>query len=260
MSSLTTQLIKDRIVSPERLSELRNRCFTDKKPIQDMLIDTGYLSEEEVFNTAKKVFLGKTVDLDQVSIDPEVVKLVPFEKAVYYGIFPVQKEKDFLVLAMSDPTDITVREDISFITDLNIKPLLCRKSQISKYIKQYYNAPDSVQEILKTTISDTHIELIPDERLSNEEIIDMARSSADDTSFIRLVNKVIQDAVERRASDIHIEPQEKIVDVRYRIDGYLTSIIKIPRELHPRLAARIKILGKLDIAEQKKVQEGRVKI
>jgi type IV pilus assembly protein PilB len=260
MSSLTTQLIKDRLVTPERLAELRQRCFVEKKPIQDLLVDTGYLKEEEVFDTAKKVFIGKTVDLDQIKVDSELTKLVPFEKATYFGVFPVQKENDDLILAMSDPTDITVREDIGFLTDLHIKPLLCKKNQITRYIKKHYNAPDSVQEILKTTISDTHVELIPDERLSNEEIIDLAKNNPDDTSFIRLVNKVIQDAVVRRASDIHIEPHEKVIDVRYRIDGYLTSVIKIPRELHPRLAARIKILGKLDIAEQKKVQEGRIKI
>lgn len=260
MSSLTTQLIKDRLVTPERLQELRNRCFSEKKPIQDLLVDTGCIKEDDLFLTAKKVFPGEAIDLEKFPIEVDVSKLVPIEKAVYYGVFPLKKEKDTLVLAMSDPSDLIAREDISFITDLNIAPLLATKSQISKFIKKSYNAPDSVQEILKSTISDTHIELIADERLSSEEIIDLAKSNPDDTSFIRLVNKIIHDAIERRASDIHIEPQEKIIDVRYRIDGYLTSVIKIPREFHARLAARIKILGKLDIAEQRKVQEGRIKL
>src|ERR1041385_9581737 len=114
MSSLTTQLIKDRLVTPERLSELRNRCFIEKKPLQDLLVDTGYLKEDEVFETAKKIFAGKTIDLDQITIDLELTKLIPIEKAVYYGIFPVRKEEDALVLAMSDPTDIKVRDDIGF--------------------------------------------------------------------------------------------------------------------------------------------------
>jgi type IV pilus assembly protein PilB len=260
MSSLTTQLIKDKLVTPERLHELRQRCYSEKKPIQDLLVETGCVKEEDLFKTAQKVFRGDVVDLEKATLNADLTKLVPIEKAIYYGVFPVKKENDSLILAMSDPSDFNAQDDISFVTDLNVKSLLCTKSQISKFIKQCYNATDSVQEILKHTISDTHVELIADERLSKEEIIDMAKSNPDDTSFVRLVNKVIHDAVERRASDIHIEPQEKVVDVRYRIDGYLTSVIKIPRDLHPRLAARIKILGKLDIAEQKKVQEGRIKI
>jgi type II secretory ATPase GspE/PulE/Tfp pilus assembly ATPase PilB-like protein len=119
---------------------------------------------------------------------------------------------------------------------------------------------DTVHEILKTTIGDTPIQLVSDERLSHDEIIDLAKSNPDEVSLIRLVNKILHDAIERRASDIHIEPQAEVTDVRYRIDGYLTSVIKIPRELHLRLTARIKILGKLDIAEQRSVQEGRIKV
>jgi type IV pilus assembly protein PilB len=260
MSNLTVRLIKEKIVTKDQLLAIRQKCNTEKRPVQDLLIEAGYLKEESLFEFAQKVFSDGLVDLDQIVIDRELIKLIPIEKVNYYGVFPVQKEKDILVLAMSDPSDVMVRDNLNFITDLTIKPLLCKVSQIRKYIKKYYRSQDTVHEILKTTISDTPTQLISDERLSNDEIIDLAKANPDEVSFIRLVNKIIHDAIERRASDIHIEPQAEVTDVRYRIDGYLTSVIKVPRELHPRLTARIKILGKLDIAEQKKVQEGRIKV
>lgn len=260
MSTLLAALIKKNLVTAEQLLAARKKQSGLPRPVQDLLIEAGHLSEEDLFAAARNAFPRPVIDLEQAAIDPELVRLIPRQKAMGHGIFPVMKEKDILVLAMSDPSDIMARDEIGFMTGLTVRPLLCKKSQIAKYIKKYYQAAESVHEILKDTIDDVQRIAAPDERAASEETVDLVKFEADNSSFVRFVNKIISDAVAGRASDIHIEPQEKTVDVRYRIDGHLKNIIRVPRDLQPRLTARIKILAKLDIAEQRKVQEGRIKI
>ncbi len=258
MSSVIAQLMRKHLMTPEQLQSIREKCSLVKKSVQDISVEMGIVREEDLFDAALQISGSPTVDLDQSRIDSALIKLVPFAMARGHGIFPVQRDEDTLTVAMSDPSNVVVRDELRFVTDLEIKPVLCRKNQISEYIKKFYH-PDTVQQILKNTLEDSPLEQIEREPLSSEEIVDLALLSSDNSSFIKLVHKIICDAVEGRASDVHIEPQEKNVEVRYRIDGYLKSVIKIPRNLHPRLAARIKILAQLDIAEQRKIQEGRIK-
>jgi type IV pilus assembly protein PilB len=237
-----------------------NERVVSKRSLQDRLIMEGHLQDEVLFQVARDLFRGAEIDLDEIPVGPHLVDLIPLERALYHGVLPVRKEADVLALAMSDPTDILAQDEIRFMTNMSVKPVLCRQGQIAEYINKYYEAENTVQEILKNTLDDAQIKEVAEGSAIGDEAVDLAQLRGDNSSFVRFVNKIIYDAVEARASDIHIEPQGENVQVRYRIDGYLKSIIKVPRDLQHRLAARIKLLAKLDIAEQRKAQDGRIKI
>ena len=259
MSKIISRLLMKNLITRETLLEMKKNCLVAKKPVQDLLIESGAIQEDAFLAAAREAGQFTVLDLSQIPVDPELLKLIPCDRAKYYGAFPVKKDHDSLVIAMSDPSDIVACDELRFLTDMNIKPVLSKKSQITECINTHYRLEHPVQEMLQNTLDDARVELTHEHALAKEEIADLANVSADDNSLVRLVNKLICDAVEGRASDIHIEPQEKIVEIRYRIDGYLKSVIKIPRELHARLTTRIKIMAKLDIAERRTAQDGRIK-
>ena len=257
MSAIITALLKKNLITPDQLTVAQVRHESAQKPVSDLIIDMGYLKEEDYFTVAREAFPRGMVNLDDVIIDTQIIQLIPLKQVLHYGVFPVMKGKEVLVLAMSDPSNTLDTEELQFITGMAIKPLLCKKSQIAQYIKKYYEPVENVHTILKSAMGETQSQ--PALEQTQEEVVDFAQMQNEDASLIKLVNKIIHDAIEARASDIHIEPQDKNVRIRYRIDGYLKNIIEIPRDLQKRIAARIKILSKMNIAEQRGVQEGRIK-
>lgn len=260
MSIILSELIKKNIISAQHLKEAREQRLAVGKSVQEVLIQLGHLQEADLFETARAIHSGIVLNLQGKAIPAQMIKTIRKEDALRYAILPLEKEDNTLKVAMSDPSDILARDEVGFMTGFEIKPVLVSHAELSEYIQKYYFSKDSVEEMLQHTIDDDHVTAISDEELSSDEIADIVMAKADTSSFIRLVNRLLCDAVEARASDIHIEPRDRSVEVRYRVDGYLRTIIKIPRQLHPRLAARIKILARLDIAEQRKVQEGRIKV
>lgn len=261
MSLVFAELIKRNILNASIVSEAREQRKISGKSVQDILIASGQLNEAELLEVAQGHSRAEKLDLTNKKVDIKTLQVIRGEDALRYGVLPVEKQGSILLAAMSDPSDILARDEIAFMTSMSVQPVLVAHSQLSQAIQKYYFAPDSVHEILRDTMDDAPVELICDERMTSEEIADEASSqAADNSSFIKLVNRLLSDAVEARASDIHIEPRDRTVEVRYRVDGYLRTVIKIPKPLHPRLVARIKILSKLDIAEQRKVQEGRIKV
>ena len=260
MSTILMNLMKRGMVTSDQFSAVKKERPMAEKSVQELLILAGHLKGEDLFEIAKEFFPVPVIDLDQIPIDPQVISLIPLERARYHGVLPVRKEGDSLLVAMSDPSDIIARDEIGFLSGMTVKPLLCLQGQISEYINTYYRTGHSVHEMLEDAVSGTQDGRIGAEQFLNEQAVDLAEYDDEDSSFVRLINKLISDAVEARASDIHIEPQGKAVEVRYRIDGYLKSIIKLPRDLQQRLAVRIKLLAKLDITEKRKAQDGRIKV
>ena len=261
MASVITELVKRKWLTRQQFNEAQIKRSMVKVSMQDVLVETGQLDDELLFKLAQKIVPYPVFDLTQVKLDTELVKLIPYERAVFHGVFPVYKEGESLVLAMSDPFDLVARDELCFHTHLDIKPVLSPRRQITDCIKKYYNAAYTVHDILKSAMEDIRTEpVFEKDKQNQDEIVDLALLEGELSTLVKFVNKLITDAIEMRASDIHIEPREQIVEVRYRIDGHLRNIIQIPPHLHQRLAARIKIMSKLDIAEQRKAQDGRFKI
>ena len=199
MSTVIAELIRRKLVTKEQLSLLREKTSTSQKPIQDLLVDLGCLKEDDLFSVARKTFHDQVADLDHIPVDPELIKLIPFERARFHGIFPAKKEKDILFMAMSDPSDVVARDEIQFLTNMNVRPILCKKGQISRYIDRYYRAESKAAELLKNTHEDVEIRLISEEKLTGKDIVELAKNDTDSFSMIRLVNKNIPAAVQGRA-------------------------------------------------------------
>ncbi len=215
-----------------------------KKPVHELLVDMGFLKEEDLLKTASRIYKMPLSDLGQETIDPEALRLLTREIAKRYGVFPVRREEDVLVLAMSNPQDLMAMEQVRMRTKLKVKPTLCTKSDINKAINKYYQTDDSIYDILKNVPDVAPFEIIREEE-NGEVVIDQSS---------------MKDALKARASEIHIKPEENQVKVRYRIGGDLRNIMEIPAQLQVELAARIKILAGMDVVEKRKPQDGRLKL
>ena len=259
MSALIDALINENLTTGQQLQDAKDKQLGAKKPLQELLVEMGFIKENDLLRVSSRIFNMPVFDLTKETIDTSVAKLLSYETAKKYGVFAVRKEQDTLILAMSDPQDIFALADIGLMSNMSIKPLLAAKSQISDLIEKHYQSDDALYDLFKNFAEDIKVEIVKED--AQDKDLSFNDGLADKKSpVVRLVNLILNDAAISRASDIHIEPQENFIDVRYRIDGELKNIMKIPRQLHSRLCARIKIMGQLDLAETRKPQDGRTKI
>lgn len=259
MSILLDALLEEKLITKEQLDDARDKQLGAKKPLHELLVDMGFLQEEKLIAVASKVFNLEVVHLDNEMIDATILNMLPYNHAKRFGIFPLRKEEGKLVVAMGDAQEILILDDVRLITGMDIKPVLSTKSDISRYIEKYYLLDDSTYDLMKNIVEDTKVELIQDIKPSEDQF-DVEFSSKERSPVIQLANLILGEAVKSRASDIHIEPFEEFTEVRYRIDGFLKNIMKLPKKLSNPLVARIKILSELDIAETRKPQDGRSKV
>jgi type IV pilus assembly protein PilB len=258
MTDLASVLVQEGFITTEQLQDAKNKQFGAKKPLQELLVEMGFISEEALHKVVSRVSNMPLMDPEEPT-DHSLLNLISFETARCYGVFPLRKEEGKLLLAMSNPADIMAIDDVKASAGIPVKPILATKSQIVKLIEENYHLSDMLYDLLKNSVIDTKISLIKEEA-GGTHILDIGLLKGESSSAVKLVNLMLGDAVKMRSTDIHIEPQEHFVSVRYRIDGELKSIMKVPSDLHPRLVARIKILAGLDIAETRMAQDGRVKI
>ncbi|HOE68413.1 MAG TPA: ATPase, T2SS/T4P/T4SS family, partial [Candidatus Omnitrophota bacterium] len=254
MSSLFDELIRERLISSEQLADAKMKQIGAKKPVHELLVDMGFLKEEDLLQTASRVYKMPLSDLGRETIDPEALHLLTHDIARRYGVFPVRREEDALVLAMSNPQDLMAMEQVRIRAKLKVKPTLCTKSDINKAINKYYQTDDSIYDILKNVPAVAPFEIIREEE-NGEVAIDQTSVKDEESPIVRLYNLIMRDALKARASDIHIEPEENQVKVRYRVDGDLRNIMEVPAKLQVELAARIKILAGMDVVEKRKPQD-----
>jgi type IV pilus assembly protein PilB len=252
-------LLEGNLITEKQLKDAKDKQIGAKKPIQELLVEMDFIKEEDLIKISSKVFDMPVLELRKEEIDSSATKLISYDVAKRYGVFPVRKEKDALLLAMSNPQDIIALDDIRIMTNMKIKPILSTKSDIANFIERYYQLDDTLYDLLKNIVDDTKIELVKEAK-AGQEVFEDETLKGNQSPVVRLTNLILGDAVKERSSDIHIEPQENFVEVRYRIDGDLKSIMKIPKDLHARLIACIKILAEMDIAETRKPQDGRARI
>ncbi|MDD3374146.1 MAG: ATPase, T2SS/T4P/T4SS family [Candidatus Omnitrophica bacterium] len=258
MSKLLDTLVEKGLVTREQIQDAKIKQVGAKKSISELLVDMNFIKEDDLINVASEVFGLPVCILAKEEIDQEALKKLPYEKAKRYGVFPVRIEDGKLLLAMCDAQDFVALEDIGAICGIGVKPILAKKTDITKHIEKYYLLDDVTYDLIKNMTEDIKVELIQKE--SEKEMFEDEYFSGKESPIVRLCNLIVSDAVKARASDVHVEPYEKVVEVRYRVDGYLKNIMKIPKRLHASLVVRIKILTELDIAETRKPQDGRSSI
>ena len=261
-SHLIKTLLQANLITQEKFTALLEAQKYSGKSIPELLVSMGFVEEKELIKALSEVFDIPAVNLEKESIDPAAIKMLPYEVAKRHSVFPLRKEKNYLILATANPQDIIILDDVRCLSGLQIKLALSPKSEIDKVIEKYYQPfQNSLNELFENIKEDAVIDKINEEEEAlTREAFDIREVNSNSSTVVKLVNLILSEGVKSRATDIHIEPQEKFVDVKYRIDGVLRSITKVQNNLLPNLMARIKILTDLDIAETRKPQDGRARI
>ncbi len=225
------------------------------------LVKLGFLDESQLVQALSQHFGVPSVALDGIRLDDSIIKIIPADVARKYTILPIAKQGAKVTIAMLDPTNVFAMDDIKFMTGYNVEPVVASEAALRAAIDRYYGSTHAIElkKVMEevTEAADASLEV-----LDEEEELDLAalESQAEEAPVVRLVNIVLTDAIKRGASDIHIEPYEKEYRVRYRIDGLLYEMMKPPLKLREAITSRVKILAKLDIAEKRLPQDGRIKI
>ncbi|OQP01378.1 type II secretion system protein GspE [Geobacillus sp. 44C] len=238
-------LVEAGLITEEQLEEaLREKAPGQK--LGDALLQRGYITEQQLIEVLEFQLGIPHVSLYRYPIDPKVTNLISKEFAKRHMVMPLKIEGERLLVAMADPMDFFVIDDLRLSTGFHIETAIASKDDILRAINKYYDIDESVEDFLQMAPA--------------TETVEEERITEDDSPIVRLVNQILQLAVEQRASDIHIDPQETKVLVRYRIDGILRTDRALPKHMQSMLTARIKILANMDITEHRIPQDGRIKM
>ncbi len=249
-------LLRNNRISLEQLRRAQQVQRKENLSLGAALAKLGYVSDEEVTEFLSRQYRVQAINLDRYEIEPEVIKLVPLEVCERHKVIPVQRAGATLIVAMADPSNLNAIDDIKFLTGYNVEPVVASEAQIKRALERFYAEPEIDYEEIMGDL-DEDVEYVSEE--AEPDAVDLERAS-EDAPVIRLVNAILLNAVKKRASDIHIEPYERSLRVRYRIDGVLHEEMKPPLKLKNAIASRIKIMSHLDIAERRLPQDGRIKL
>ncbi|MCC7415995.1 MAG: Flp pilus assembly complex ATPase component TadA, partial [Acidobacteria bacterium] len=279
-------LLKEKLITPEQLQQALNHQKTSGGKLGYNLVKMGFVKDEQVTALLSKQYGVPAISLAQFKIDPTIVKLVPPETARKYQIIPLSRNGSTLTIAMTDPTNVFAMDDIKFMTGYTVEPVVSSEVAITDAIEKYYpsgkagaagaggkagpggkagNTTSTLEmasrglEELQATLGGGTEDVEVLEELQEISADALARQG-EEAPVVRLVNVVLMSAIQKGASDIHIEPYEKELRVRYRIDGILYNIMNPPMKYRDAIVSRIKIMSKLDIAEKRLPQDGRIKI
>ena len=254
-------LSKAQLISQQQLEHALEEQQQSGGRLGEHLVRLGYVSEEDILDCLSQQYGVPSINLRHFEIDESIIRLIPADVARKYQFIPVSKTGATLTVAMADPTNVFAMDDITFITGYRVEPVVAAEEALREAIDRYYGTTHALE--LKKVMEDlSTVEEASLEVLDEEEDLDITdlEASADEAPVVRLVNLILTDALKRGASDIHVEPYEKSYRVRFRIDGVLYEIMNPPMKLKEAIASRLKILAKLDIAEKRLPQDGRIKI
>jgi type IV pilus assembly protein PilB len=279
-------LLKEKRITPEQLQQALNHQKANGGKLGFNLVKMGFVKDEDITSLLSKQYGVPSINLTQFEIDSAVVKLIPPETAHKYQIVPLSRAGATLTIAMTDPTNVFAMDDIKFMTGYNVEPVVASETAVLEAVQRYYptgapktgpgkgasspastamamtgpSALDMASKGLEElqALGDTgDVEVLQElEEISAETLA----KQGEEAPVVRLVNVVLMSAIQKGASDIHIEPYEKELRIRYRIDGILYNIMSPPMKFRDAISSRLKIMAKLDIAEKRLPQDGRIKI
>src|SRR5271155_1554431 len=263
-SRLGEILVKDSLISSDQLKQALEHQKKNGGRLGSCLVKLGLVSDEDITAVLSRQYGVPSINLKFYEVDPAVIKLVPQETAVRYQIVPLSRVGSTLTIAMTDPTNVFAMDDIKFMTGFNVEPVVASESAIGDAISRFYGAgsggtnQEEISNLMKDLVEDDQeLELAAEEAELDAASLEKA---AEEAPIIKLVNLILTDSVKRGASDIHIEPYETEMRVRFRIDGQLQKVMSPPMRLKDAITSRLKIMAKLDIAEKRLPQDGRIMI
>ena len=261
MAGIGELLVRENIINISQLQQAQENQRLNGGRLSKSLIEMGIVGEKKLASFLSKQYSVPSINLDEYEIPEEVIKLIPKEVCDKHTIIPVNRTGPSIIVAVADPSNIYALDDIKFLTGLNVEVVVAADTAIRRAIDTYYaEAAMDYDEVFDGfDEGDIDFEGYDDDDVGAGEVSDLARQS-EEAPVVRLVNLILVDAIKKGASDIHIEPYEKQMRVRYRIDGVLYEQMKPPKKLKAALISRVKIMSELDIAERRLPQDGRIKL
>jgi len=255
-SRLGTMLVKANIITQEQLDRALEEQRKSGGRLGTNLVKQGAVKEDDIAVFLSKQFGVPFVKLGELEVDQDVIRSVPMETAQKHLLVPIDRSGNTISVAMADPTNVAAIDDVKFMTGCNVEPVVASEAAIRAFIDRYYDSAMSLSDMMDE---------MGGEQMEVLEVADTfdakeAASEAEEAPVVKLVNVLLADAIKKGASDIHIEPYEKHLRVRLRIDGVLYEVMRPPMRLRTALTARLKIMSELDITEHRLPQDGRMKV
>ena len=244
-------LVKQGLLKAEQLAQAIEESKKSGNRVTSTILNLGFLKDDQILRAMEKHYGVPGLDVTKFKIEPAVTQLIPREICEKFLLIPVQKAGATLVVAFSDPSNIVVREDIRFLSKAKIQPVVATEAAISAAIDRFYSG-GNIRMLGMVDQSEDG---------DGASVVEVTESGGEENSpVVKFVNSILADSVRKRVSDIHFEPYERKFRVRFRIDGNLVEAAVPPPGLGPAIASRIKIMSKLDIAEKRRPQDGRLKL
>jgi type IV pilus assembly protein PilB len=251
-------LVREKLITPLQLQGAVEQQRKSGGRLGHHLTKLGYVQENELTAFLSQQYGVPSINLNDFDIDPDVLKLIPKEVVVRHQVIPVNRAGQNLIVAMADPSNIYAIDDVKFVTNLSIDVVVASEPAIAEAIEKYYTSNVSFEDVMMD-FADEEEEFELDDVDEDLNVLDLEKS-AGDAPVVKLVNLILLDAIRKNASDIHVEPYEKQLRIRYRIDGVLYEVMKPPVKLKHAITSRLKIMSRLDIAERRLPQDGRIKM
>ena len=253
-------LVKESLITQDQLQKALEFQRVNGGKLGSCLTKMGFITDDDITGVLSRQYGVPSINLKYYEIDPNVIRLIPQDTALRYQVVPLSRVGSVLTIAMTDPTNVFAMDDVKFMTGFNVEPVVASESAISDAISRCYGGANSNGEELSNLMRDLveeELELAPDDQEMDAEALEKA---AEEAPIIKLVNLILTDSVKRGASDIHIEPYETEMRVRFRVDGMLQTVMTPPLKVKDAMTSRMKIMAKLDIAEKRLPQDGRIMI
>lgn len=257
---LTELLINNKLITIDHLEQALKIQTAKGGKLSDILVEQKFVKESELIQSLSEGLGLPLIDLKRFKIDPELAKTIPVEVARHYQIIPIAKMGDTITLAMADPLNIFAIDHVQALTGFQINPIIASLADISQTIELSY--PDTAKGIIEDLVKEmttSSIELIKEEKETEPSDQELGRISHE-APVIKVVNMMLEESIKKGASDVLIEPFEKKLRIRFRVDGMLREQKAPPKNMHASIVSRIKVIAELDIAEHRLPQDGRFKV
>ena len=257
MSRIGELLVRERMLSLQQLQQAQDEAKRTGKRLGATLARLGYVDDQRLTQFVAKQYSLPSINLSEIEIDAAVLKLIPREICEKHQVIPIRRNGPTLVVAMADPSNIYAIDELKFLTQYNIEPVVASESALETALSRYYDkGPDLDQMVGELDVDDVDFAAMTDE---NVNVVDL-ENQAGEAPVVKLCNAILLSAIKKKASDIHVEPYEKSLRVRFRIDGILQEEMRPPLKLRNAITSRLKIMSSLDIAERRLPQDGRIKL
>ncbi len=256
-SLLLRELVRERVIDEAQADEIQSKARLNFMPILKVLVEDSAVDEKRLVETLSRCYQIPVIDLQSIEVKPEAITKLPENFAKERQVLPYNLVDDRLFVAILDPQDVTLADDIHKLTGLRIYPTLAYPSELRDLLSEFYGGQKSFLDAMQKINFETDQELLD---ALNAQLIATEHDTADDAPIVKAVNLILSQAIHEGASDVHIEPAMEFVRIRFRVDGMLKEMNRMEKGLQVMLVSRIKIMGKMDISETRVAQDGRASL